>query len=36
MVTFNELSWPIKVGIIGGWLAATSFMIGFFLGLLGL
>jgi len=36
---FKDLSWPLKIGVIGGWIAivvyALSFILGFFEGLVG-
>ena len=38
-VKFKDLSWPIKVGVIGSWLLILAygfaFMIGFILGIMG-
>jgi len=39
MIRFKELSWPLKLGIICGWLAAidfcAAFLSGFVLGVVG-
>jgi len=36
---FKDLTWPIKIGVIGGWISlvvyALSFAIGFFQGVVG-
>ena len=31
-MTFKQLSWPLKVAIIGGWGYAVTFAIGFLIG----
>lgn len=39
MVTFKELSWPLKLAVVGGWIViiqlAFIFIIGFTVGILG-
>jgi len=36
-IKFSKLTWQIKVGVVGGWIAlalyALSFTVGFFMGL---
>lgn len=36
---WKELSWPLKVGVVGGWISVVylgaAFIIGFVLGFLG-
>ena len=33
MIKFSELSWPVRIGVIGGWIVtviyALTFVIGF-------
>ncbi len=32
-VTFGELSWPVKIGLIGGWISVIAFAWTFIEGL---
>lgn len=34
IVSWDRLSWPIRVGLVGGWISVVAFVLGFIKGLL--
>ena len=35
MIYFKEVSWPCKIGIIGGWAVLVIYVIAFLIGFIG-